>query len=84
MDAEGAGPLSGEADEREEREYQEDQVGRKIPIRNLYHLLAYAFDVRFLNWEEVKSVEDDDHAGYFELLSHVLVCLLYTSDAADE
>ena len=67
MDAEGAELLRGEADDRE------DQVGRKIPIRNLYHLLVYAFDVRFLNWEEVKSVEDDDHAGYFELLSHVLV-----------
>ena len=70
MDAEGTEHLRGETAEREERE---DQVGRKIPIRNLYHLLAYAFDVRFLNWEEVKSVEDDDHAGYFELLSHVLV-----------
>lgn len=69
-DAEGAELLQGEADEREELE---EGLGRKIPIRNLYHLLAYAFDVRFLNMEEVKSVEDDDHAGYFELLSNVLV-----------
>jgi 5-methylcytosine-specific restriction enzyme subunit McrC len=66
-EAEKETPLAGESDEREVH------LGRKIPIRNLYHLLAYAFDVRFLNWEEVKSVEDDDHAGYFELLSHVLV-----------
>jgi 5-methylcytosine-specific restriction enzyme subunit McrC len=71
--AEAASLDAGDTPPVREPDEKEEHLVRKIPIRNLYHLLAYAFDAKFLNWEEVKSIEDDDHAGYFELLSHVLV-----------
>ena len=43
---------------------------RKIPIANLYHLLSYAWN--FFELDGQVHVEQDDHAGYAELLTKVL------------